>query len=228
MTDNLSQRKIRSFVRREGRLTDGQKQALQSHWPKYGLNREDGPFNAADIFLRQAPVTLEIGFGNGDSLFTQASHNPEQDYIGIEVYKTGVARLFRAADVSGLTNIRAYCDDAVEVLDHCIPDSSIDTVQLYFPDPWHKKRHHKRRIVNSAFADKIARILKPGGRWLLATDWENYAEQMLEVLNNHAAFSNLSPDNNFMPRPEERPKTRFEERGIRRGHGVWDLTFIKK
>ena len=136
--------------------------------------------------------------------------------------------MLRAAEEAELSNVRAYCDDAVEVIDHCIPDACIDTVQLYFPDPWHKKRHFKRRIVQADFADKIARILKPGGRWLLATDWENYAEQMLEVLNAHAAFQNSSADNSFTPRPIERPHTRFEARGIKRGHGVWDLCFIKK
>ncbi len=228
MTEEIQQRKIRSFVRREGRMTDGQKQALDELWPVYGLNREDGVLDLNTSFPSSQPVTLEIGFGNGDSLYTQAASSPDQNYLGIEVYRTGVARLLRSSAASGLGNIRCYCDDAVEVIDQCIPEACIDTVQLYFPDPWHKKRHHKRRIVRAAFADRIARILKPGGRWLLATDWQNYAEQMLEVLNNHPAFENLSTDKTYMPRPDERPHTRFEERGIKRGHGVWDLAFSKK
>lgn len=228
MTEDQHTRKIRSFVRREGRLTDGQKQALQQHWPEYGLEIAQGRFDAPRIFKRKAAVTLEIGFGNGDSLYAQAAQHPEQDYVGIEVYKTGVARLLRALEEAGLNNTRAYCDDAVEVIDQCLPDACIDTVQLYFPDPWHKKRHHKRRIVQPEFADKIARILKPGGRWLLATDWQNYAEQMLEVLTAHPAFENQSADQDYIPRPAERPLTRFEQRGIRRGHGVWDLCFLKK
>ncbi len=206
-------------------MTDGQKLAVEQFWPKYGLNREDGAFNSQLSFDSVAPITLEIGFGNGASLFTQAEAHPDQNYLGIEVYKTGVARLLKAADEAGLQNVRVYCDDAVEVIDHCLPDGVIDTVQLYFPDPWHKKRHHKRRIVQSSFADKIARILKPGGRWLLATDWQNYAEHMLATLNLHESFENLADDNSYIPRPEERPSTRFEQRGIKRGHGVWDLAF---
>ena len=219
------QRRIRSFVRREGRLTDSQKQALEQHWQQYGLNLGDGQVEPASVFGREAHVTLEIGFGNGASLFTQAQKNPGQDYIGVEVYKTGVARLFRSTSDAGLTNVRAYCEDAIEVIDQCLPDASFDCVQLYFPDPWHKKRHHKRRIVQTAFADKIARIVKPGGIWFLATDWENYAEHMVEVLNPHPLFSNLSESGDFIPRPDERPQTRFEDRGIKRGHGVWDMAY---
>ncbi len=209
-------------------MTEGQKQALDQLWPHYGLNIRDGRLDPPGAFGREAPLTLEIGFGNGASLFSQAAKNPEQDYLGVEVYRTGVARLLRSAHEAGLSNLRVYCDDAVEVINQCLPDASVDTVQLYFPDPWHKKRHHKRRIVQPEFADKIARILKPGGRWLLATDWENYAEHMLDVLNTHPAFENLSADNTYVPRPEERPRTRFEERGIQRGHGVWDLAYRKK
>ena len=180
------------------------------------------------VFGRCALRALEIGFGNGQTLFRLAQAHPEIDFIGIEVYKTGVARLLREADAAGLTNLRVYCDDAVEVIDQCLPDVCLDTVQLYFPDPWHKKRHHKRRLVQSAFADKIARILKPGGRWLLATDWQNYAEHMLDVLNPHTAFENLSASNDYMPRPDKREETRFERRGIDRGHGVWDMAFARR
>lgn len=221
-------RRIRSFVRREGRLTDGQQRALDRHWPVYGLEREAGRIDPGKVFDRIAPRTLEIGFGNGQTLFRQAQSNPDIDFIGIEVYKTGVARLLRDAADAGLTNLRVYCDDAVEVIDQCLPDTCIDTVQLYFPDPWHKKRHHKRRLVQTVFADRMARVLKPGGRWLLATDWENYAEHMLEVLNPHPAFQNLSQTGDYVPRPAEREETRFERRGLERGHGVWDLAFLRR
>lgn len=227
-TSHPPQRRIRSFVRREGRLTDSQQRALEAHWPRYGLNLADEPVDLDASFGRNAPRTLEIGFGNGMTLFRQAQANPDIDFIGVEVYKTGVARLLREADAAGLANLRVYCDDAVEVIDQCLPDACLNTVQLYFPDPWHKKRHHKRRLVQTAFADKVARLLKPGGRWLLATDWENYAEHMVEVLNPHPAFENLAEDGNFVPRPAEREETRFERRGLDRGHGVWDLAYSKK
>lgn len=226
-TEKTGRRPVRSFVRREGRLTDGQKEALDSHWPRYGLELAAGKLDLDAVFGRQAPRTLEIGFGNGQTLFRLAEANPEIDFIGIEVYKTGVARLLRDADAAGLTNLRVFCEDAVEVIDQCLGDACLDTAQLYFPDPWHKKRHHKRRLVQTGFADKIARILKPGGRWLLATDWQNYAEHMLEVLNPHPAFENLAPSGDYVPRPAEREETRFERRGIDRGHGVWDMAFRK-
>ena len=228
MNKPLKHRRIRSFVRREGRLTDGQQRALDEHWPIYGLDRENGQLDLGKCFERKAPCTLEIGFGNGQTLFDQAKANPDIDFIGIEVYKTGCARLLRDAADAGLSNLKVYCDDAVEVITQCLPDACIDTVQLYFPDPWHKKRHHKRRLVQTEFANKIAGILKPGGRWLLATDWQNYAEHMLEVLNPHPAFENLSRSGDYVPRPPERAETRFERRGLDRGHGVWDLAFAKR
>ncbi len=226
MTDEKTgHRPVRSFVRREGRLTDGQRQALEAHWPIYGLDRSAGILDLDSIFGRAEARTLEIGFGNGQTLFRLAQNNPDIGFIGIEVYKTGVARLLREASANGLGNLKVYCDDAVEVIDQCLPDACLDTVQLYFPDPWHKKRHHKRRLVQPEFADRIARVLKPGGQWLLATDWQNYAEHMLDVLNPHSAFENMAPSGDYVPRPAQRDETRFERRGLDRGHGVWDLAF---
>jgi tRNA (guanine-N7-)-methyltransferase len=185
-------RRIRSFVRREGRMTPSQKLALAQLWPRYGLAADGGPFDWRQVFGREAPRVLEIGFGNGDSVLAQALAQPEQDYLGIEVHRPGVGRLLAQLAAHSVTNVRIFCADAVEVLERGIPPHSLDCVELYFPDPWPKKRHHKRRIVQPEFADRIARALKPGGRWLLATDWAPYAEHMRAVLNAHPDFANLA------------------------------------
>ncbi|GAB3027494.1 tRNA (guanosine(46)-N7)-methyltransferase TrmB [Bowmanella dokdonensis] len=218
-------RKIRSFVKREGRLTRGQARAIESHWPAMGLSIEQGMLDFGQVFGRQAPVVLEIGFGMGKSLVEMAMAEPDKDFIGIEVHRPGIGVCLMDAGEAGLTNLRLFEHDAVEVLAQCIPDNSLTRLQLYFPDPWHKKRHHKRRIVQPEFAQKVRQKLAPGGVWHMATDWENYAEHMLEVMGQAEGYRNLSQSGDYVPRPDFRPLTKFEQRGHRLGHGVWDLLF---
>lgn len=226
----MSGRTIRSFVIRGGRMTDGQQRALEQLWPRYGIDAgaaQDGsaPLDLDAIFGRHAPRTLEIGFGNGDHLAALAARHPERDYLGIEVHRPGVGRLLLSCAAQDSHNVRVICHDAVEVLERCLAPASIDEVLLLFPDPWHKKRHHKRRIVQPPFVASVARVLAPGGVFRLATDWQPYAEQMLEVLGASPCFENLAPDGGYAPRDPERAATRFERRGERLGHGVWDLSF---
>lgn len=218
-------RKIRSFVLREGRLTKGQQQALETYWPDFGLEYQPQLIDLTQVFSRDAHRVLEIGFGMGKSLVEMAAAAPEKDFIGIEVHKPGVGACLGEIAAQGLTNLRLFEHDAVEVLNHCIADNSLDTVQLFFPDPWHKKRHHKRRIVQPEFVQAIRKKLKTGGVFHMATDWENYAEHMLEVMSAAEGFANLSQTKNYVERPEHRPLTKFEKRGQRLGHGVWDLMF---
>lgn len=220
------QRKIRSFVMRTGRMTEGQKLALDSGWPAYGLELEQGRLNLAEIFGRQAPVVFEIGFGNGDSLAEMAAARPDADFIGVEVHTPGVGRLLHHIQQQGLTNLRVFREDAVEILHRCIPDHSLDCVQLFFPDPWHKKRHHKRRIVQPAFAQLVHSKLVQGGTFHMATDWQNYAEHMLEVMEAAPGFENTAGAGRYQSaKPAHRPETKFEQRGKRLGHGVWDLIY---
>jgi len=227
MDENKTLRTIKSFVRREGRLTVGQQKALDAGWPQFGLKLEEGQINLSQTFGRQAPCILEIGFGMGQSLAQMAQAHPENDYLGIEVHRPGVGCLLKAMLDHNLTNIRLYDQDAVEVLKQCIPDNSLAGLQLFFPDPWHKKRHHKRRIVQPEFVKLIWRKLQPNGFFHLATDWENYAGHMMEVLSLEPGFVNTAGEKQFSPRPESRPLTKFEQRGHRLGHGVWDLVFEK-
>ena len=209
-------------------MTEGQKKAYERSWPVYGLTREHGMIDPREVFGRDAMLNLEIGFGMGKSLAEQARDQREHDFIGIEVHNPGVGACLVLAEEYNLENIRVINHDAVEVIEHCIPDHSLERIQIFFPDPWHKKRHHKRRIVQTEFCQKLHKKLKPGGVLHLATDWENYAEYMLEVLNPMAEFKNLSQSNDFVPRPESRPLTKFEVRGQNLGHGVWDLMFSAK
>ncbi|WP_300425712.1 tRNA (guanosine(46)-N7)-methyltransferase TrmB [uncultured Thalassolituus sp.] len=219
-------RGIKSFVIRAGRLTKGQEGALERQWPVMGLELQQGPINPVTVFGRDSHVVLEIGYGMGQSLVKMAEAAPEKDFIGVEVHLPGVGSLLNLAEDAGVTNLRTYKEDAIEVL-KLIPDNSIDTVQLFFPDPWHKKKHHKRRIVQGEFAQTLRRILKPGGVFHMATDWENYAEHMMEVMEVQDGYENVAGKNEYMPRPEHRPLTKFENRGKLRGHGVWDLMFRK-
>jgi len=224
--NELRNRPIRSFVMRTGRMTAGQTRALEELWPRYGVEFSPQPLSLDALFGRVAPRTLEIGFGNGEHLAALATLHPEHDYLGIEVHRPGVGHLLLLAATNNLTNVRASSHDAVEVLREQIAESSLDEVLVLFPDPWHKKRHHKRRLIRPPFVELIASRLRQGGVLRLATDWEEYALQMLEVLNAASAlFANLSPTRDWMPRPEERAPTRFEKRGARLGHGVWDLAF---
>ena len=221
-------RTIRSFVRREGRLTPAQQRALETLWPKYGVEYAPAPLDLASLFGRAAPVTLEIGFGNGASLAQMAAADPARDFLGIEVHRPGVGNLLRQLEQQELGNIRVICHDAVEVLEYMIPSGSLDRVQIFFPDPWPKKRHHKRRLIQPAFVARLASRLRQGGMLHLATDWENYAEHMLAVLNASRDFVNTADGGGFHPRPESRPLTKFEQRGQHLGHGVWDLIFRKQ
>jgi len=217
-------RRIRSFVRREGRLTPGQQRALDELWPRYGM-AADTSLVASVAFGRTAPLTLEIGFGNGASLAAMARQDTESNYVGIEVHRPGVGHLLKQIETERLENVRIYCHDAVEILNQCIDDHSLDRVLLFFPDPWHKKKHHKRRIVQPPFASLLARKLKRGGVFHMATDWQAYAEHMLEVMDSATAFSNAAGKQNYSERPDYRPTTKFEQRGRRLGHGVWDLVY---
>lgn len=220
-------RRIRSFVRREGRLTAGQQRALDVLLPRFGIETSDAPIDFNTVYGREAPTILEIGFGNGDSLAQIARSHPQNNYLGIEVHRPGVGHLLMRIEEYGLSNVRVMCADAVEILQRQIADNSLEAVYLFFPDPWHKKRHHKRRQVQPAWAQLIRRKLKLGGCLHMATDWQEYAEHMLNVLNNAEGFANQSLHSDFIERPEYRPITKFEQRGARLGHGVWDLMFAR-
>lgn len=218
-------RRIRSFVRRQGRLTNGQQQALDNHWPAMGVAYQPMLIGIDELFDREAPAILEIGFGMGTSLVTMAASNPQQNFLGIEVHLPGVGACLWLASTANLSNLRVICHDAVEVLENMIPDSSLDRLQLFFPDPWHKVRHNKRRIVQTPFVELVQRKLKIGGRFHMATDWQHYAEHMLEVMRKATGYRNLSDGNDYISRPDMRPLTKFELRGQRLGHKVWDLLF---
>lgn len=218
---------IKSYVLRQGRLTDGQKRVLQDFWKDYGLHVQSGLLNYPAIFHREAPVVLEIGFGNGESLATMASDFPEHDYIGVEVHRPGVGHLIMHLQSRELINVRCYNEDVNLVLEQSIPKNSLSRVQIFFPDPWPKKRHHKRRLIQAKFIERLVQRLVSGGVLHLATDWENYADQMLGVLKNERALVNLAASHGYHPRPSYRPQTKFEKRGIEKGHGVWDLLFQK-
>ena len=218
-------REIKSFVRREGRITTSQQEALDTLWPRYGL---DGPFVPAEVFGREAPVAFEIGFGAGDALLFRAEREPGRDFIGVEVHRPGVGRVLNRAAKLGLTNLRVACHDAVEVLKDWLPEASLDEVIIEFPDPWHKSRHHKRRLIQPAFASLVATRLKPNALLRLATDWVPYGEHMIEVLNAHPEFTNTAADGRTVARPESRPITRFEARGERLGHEVFDLLYTRR
>lgn len=219
-------RGIRSFARRRGRVTRAQRRALDAHWERYGVEA-GGLLDLAALFGRAAPRVLEIGFGMGDALLALATAEPASDFLGIEVYEAGVGRLLAGAAAADLGNLRVIQDDAVEVLEQRIAPASLDAVLVYFPDPWPKKRHHKRRIVQPAFAALVATRLAPAGRFELATDWEQYAEHMLEVLDSTPGLRNTCGPGAFAPRPGHRPRTKFEARGERLGHGVWDLIYVR-
>jgi len=227
MSDGNQQhlRSIRSFVIRGGRMTTGQQKAYDNHWPDKGLTVEQGTPDFAQVFGREAPLILEIGFGMGGSLLEMAKFEPEKNFIGIEVHLPGVGALLKGMSEEGVENIRIYHDDANQVIDQCIPDGSLERVQLFFPDPWHKKRHHKRRLVQPEFVERIRKKLRVGGLFHMATDWENYAEHMMEVMSAAPGYENVAGIGQYSPRPDTRPVTKFEKRGERLGHGVWDLIF---
>jgi tRNA (guanine-N7-)-methyltransferase len=223
---NEIRRPIRSFVMRAGRITSGQNRALDDLWPQFGVEYSPAPLDLDQLFGRTAPRSVEIGFGNGEHLAALAAAHPQRDYLGIEVHRPGVGHFLMLSAQRALTNVRASQHDAVEVLREQLAPGCLDEVLVLFPDPWHKKRHHKRRLIQPPFVELIASRLKAGGVFRLATDWEEYAQQMLAVIGAATTlFANLSPTGDWMPRPEERTPTRFEKRGARLGHGVWDLAF---
>jgi len=221
-------RRVRRYVRRQGRMTDAQLHLLERLWPRYGIDNEHTPLDLDAIFGRPAAHVVEIGFGMGDSLIEMAEAAPEQDFLGIEVHRPGIARLLRSVDERHIGNVRVICDDAVEVLTHRIAANGLSAVHLFFPDPWPKKRHHKRRIVQPDFVALIASRLGKGGVFHMATDWEDYALAAMDVIAACPALQNRFGGHNFAPRPEERPLTKFERRGQRLGHGIWDLQFEKQ
>ncbi len=218
---------IRSYVVRSGRMTDGQKLGFHDHWPNYGLSLHQGLLNFQSEFGRNAPQVLEIGFGMGGSLLSMIQLEPDKDFVGIEVHAPGVGRLISDAGKLSLQNVRVYMADAIDVIEDCIPDASIHRVQVYFPDPWHKTRHHKRRIVQRDFVQNIRTKLAIGGTFHMATDWQHYAEHMMDVMTQADGFENTSSEETtgYVPRPDYRPITKFEVRGQKLGHGVWDLIF---
>lgn len=218
-------RRVRSFVLRQGRFTPAQQRAFDALWPRFGLDYVGQPRDFDAAFGRTAKRILEIGFGNGEALRYSAALDPDRDHIGIEVHAPGVGRLLNALDADGTGNARLYHHDAVEVLENEVADGSLDEIRIYFPDPWHKKRHNKRRLVNPAFAALLVRKLRAGGRLHLATDWADYAEQMWDVLDMTPGIVNRAGPRGHVPRPDWRPQTHFESRGQRLGHGVWDLLY---
>lgn len=224
-TAEPGQRRIRSFVLRQGRFTPAQQRAFDELWPRFGLEfqGERRDFDAA--FGRKAKRVLEIGFGNGEALRYAAAHDAERDYIGIEVHAPGVGRLLNGLAADGSDHVRLYHYDAVEVLEREIADGALDEIRIYFPDPWHKKRHNKRRLLKPEFAALLVRKLARGGRLHLATDWRDYAEQMWEVLDAADGLRNRAGPGGHMERPPWRPQTHFESRGQRLGHEVFDLLY---
>ena len=216
---------IRSFVIRAGRITPAQQRALDELWPRFGVEFSPAPLDARALFGRAAPLTVEIGFGNGDNLLELAAAHPHRDFLGIEVHRSGVGRVLLGLESRQLTNVRLICHDAVEVLGEQIPPQAVHEILILFPDPWPKKRHHKRRLLQAPFATLAASRLAPGGVLRLATDWQPYAQEMLETLTRIPQLANLASDGGFVPRPAERERTRFERRGELLGHEVWDLAF---
>lgn len=226
MENPAFQRHIKSFVLRQGHLTPSQERALDEGMPRWGIEYTPTPLDLDQAFGRQAPKILEIGFGMGTATAEIAAANPQQDYLGIEVHSPGVGNLLKLIAEQGLTNLRLIRHDAVEVIDHMLADGSLDGIHIFFPDPWHKKRHNKRRLIQAPLVAKLLRKLKPGGYLHAATDWEDYAIQIMEVFSSNPDLVNSV--NGYAPRPDYRPLTKFEQRGIRLGHGVWDIIFRRR
>lgn len=223
--DGARLRTVRSFVLRAGRATAGQQRALAELWPKYGVEFSPATLDLDALFGRAAPRMLEIGFGAGEALLEYAAAHPELDCIGIEVHRPGVGHLLLGVEAGNLRNLRVICHDAVEVLQQQLAPASIALAHIFFPDPWPKKRHHKRRLIQPPFVELLAKAIAPGGTLRLATDWEQYAQHMREVIDASPSFANAAAENGFVARSAERTLTRFERRGQRLGHGVWDLEY---
>jgi len=224
----MSPHTIRSFVQRAGRITRAQVRALEQLWPRFGIDYSPALLDLDTVFGRRAPRVLEIGIGDGETLLALAAARPDCDFLGVEVHRPGIGHCLLGIEAAALTNVRLISHDAIEVLQHMLPAHSLAEALLYFPDPWPKKRHHKRRIVQAAFVELLAARLAPDGRFRLATDWAPYAEHMLEVLKASPSFINVSPAGDYVSRPPSRPLTKFERRGERLGHAVFDLEFRRK
>jgi tRNA (guanine-N7-)-methyltransferase len=225
-TTDLSKRHIRSYVLRQGRVSPAQQRACETLLPRFGIGYAAHPLDLEQAFGRRAPKILEIGFGMGDSTATIAIAHPENDYLALEVHTPGVGNLLKLIDTQQISNIRIMQHDAVEVLRDMIQANALDGVHIFFPDPWHKARHNKRRLIQAPFIALLVTKLKPGGYIHVATDWQDYAEQVLAVLTAEPLLENTAPG--YAPKPDYRPLTKFEQRGIRLGHGVWDMVFRRK
>jgi len=222
------QQAIKSFVLRQGRMTPGQSNALEKLWPKYGVSIQSGVIKPSVSFGRDAPLVLEIGFGMGDSLVELAAHNPQTNYVGVEVHQPGVGALLRQMALQSVNNIRVYCADVQAVLSNAIADDSLSAALIFFPDPWPKKRHHKRRLIQKGFIAQLLPKIKTGGLLHIATDWEPYAEHCVAALADFSVLSNQASTGQYMQRPDTRPITKFEKRGKRLGHRVFDLVYRVK
>ena len=224
----LRQRRIRSFVLREGRMTPAQQRAFDSHWARFGFDYRAAPRDLDADFGRAAPKVLEIGFGNGEALAWASEHDPARDYIGVEVHGPGVGRLMNALAARDAGNVRIYKHDAVEVLRNDIPEGALSEARIWFPDPWHKKRHNKRRLVQTEFVELLASRMAPNGLLHLATDWQPYAEHMVEVMEAAPSWTNQEGPGVYAAKPDWRIETHFERRGLKLGHGVWDLLYRRR
>lgn len=225
--ETTGHRRILTFMRRSSPLTSSQQRGIEEFSSRYLCTRANAPLTSESLFGNSQPLTVEIGFGMGHSLIEMAENEPGRNFLGLEVHHPGIAQICFEAGMRHLSNLHVIEDDALEVLEHCVPDGCIDSLQLYFPDPWQKKKHHKRRLVNEKNVALIWRKLCPGGRFHMATDWQPYAEWMLEVMEAAPGYRNLAGNGQYAPRPERRPLTKFEKRGINEGHGVWDLLYEK-
>lgn len=225
MEPSRPHRPVRSYVRREGRMTSAQTRALTELWPLYGIDKSAELLDLERLFGRQASMIMELGFGNGETLVELAAGAPNCNFLGVEVYRPGVGYLLKSLRELSLTNVRVFCDDAIEVLTNRIPLQSLAKLLIFFPDPWPKKRHHKRRLIQPEFLRLAAERLEIGGSLHIATDWEDYALHVLEVSASESALRNMAGEKRFTPRPSYRPMTKFERRGQTLGHGVWDMLF---
>ncbi len=226
--EDSKRRAIRSFVRRDSRITNGQKNAIEKHWREYGLDFSDSKLKLGEIFQRTAPRILDIGTGMGDSTVTMAKQNQDSDYLAVEVHTPGVGSLIRKAVESDLNNLRIISHDIIEILQQQLETACIDKIYIFFPDPWPKKRHQKRRLINPDFLQMLKPVLKKHGRLFMATDWQDYAEQILEVCDKDEELINLAGSANTAPRPQWRPVTKFESRGEKLQHDVWDFVYALK
>jgi tRNA (guanine-N7-)-methyltransferase len=220
-----SSRPIRSYVLRQGHFSNAQREAYESLLPHYGIPFSETPISLDQVFARSAPKILEIGSGMGETTVAVANQHPEKDFLAIEVHAPGIGSLLDKVKKLQLSNLRVIPHDAVAVLQKMLPDESLEGIHIFFPDPWPKARHHKRRLIQPNFVSLLCNRIKPGGYVHIATDWENYAEQILHVLNNEKQLANTTAD--YAPRPSHRPLTKFEQRGLQLGHTIYDLIFIK-